>query len=423
MKLDFKPGKEFAEALDQKDPLKVFRNEFQIPKTAQGEPCIYLCGNSLGLQPRKAKEYVDQELLDWANLGVEGHFHAKSPWYPYHEKLTESTARLVGAQPEEVVVMNSLSTNLHLMMVSFYRPAKKRFKIMIEGNAFPSDRYVVASQARFHGFDPSHAIVRLEPRKGENTLRLEDILARIREEGEALALVMLGNVNFLTGQAFDMKAIAQAAHAQGAYAGFDLAHGAGNLLMHLHQHQVDFAVWCSYKYLNAGPGAIAGCFIHQKHLKDPSIPRFEGWWGHDKVKRFQFGPDFLPMPSAEAWQLSNPPIFQMAALCASMEIFDQATMAEVRKKGDLLTGYLEHLLQQIPGDAIEIVTPSELSERGSQLSLRVRSGSKDFQGKLTASGVISDFREPDVLRVAPAPLYNTYSEMYRFSEVMRSHVG
>lgn len=423
--MKFEKTGEFAQQMDQKDPLARFRDQFQFPvaPNGSGKPGIYLCGNSLGLQPKKTREYINQELDDWAKLGVEGHFHAQHPWLPYHENLTASSARLVGALPSEVVVMNSLTVNVHLLMVSFYRPTQKRFKILTEAGAFPSDQYAVASQARFHGFDPKDAIIELKPRAGEWTLRTEDILSTIEREGDQVALIWLGNVNYLTGQCFDMKAITEAGHKKGCLVGFDLAHGAGNLLLKLHDWSVDCAAWCSYKYLNSGPGGIAGVYIHERWVKDKALPRFSGWWGHNKDTRFKMGPDFDPIQTAEGWQLSNPPIFQLAALRASMEIFDEATMPAIRQKGDLLTGYLEFLLAGMPNEMFEIITPRDPKSRGCQLSLKVRSGGRELLKKLNAAGVIADFREPDIVRVAPAPLYNSFMDVYQFGKIMENHAA
>ena len=413
----------FARAMDAKDPVSHFKKEFLFPNGPSGEPCLYFAGNSLGLQPRKARSYVEQELDDWAKFGVEGHFHAKNPWLPYHELLTAQTARLVGAREIEVVVMNTLTVNLHLMMVSFYRPTRERFKILIEGGAFPSDRYAVASQAGFHGYDASEAILELKPRPGENLLRTEDIIEFIDRRGEEIALVLIGNVNYLTGQAFDMRAITRAARAKGCRVGFDLAHGAGNIIPELHDSDADFAVWCSYKYLNAGPGSLSGCFVHEKHSRE-DLPRFSGWWGHDKATRFQMGPRFVPIAGAEGWQLSNPPILQLAALRASMELFDAATMPALRKKSEALTGYLEFLLRGLPKGFCEITTSNDPAARGAQLSLRVPNP-KELLKKLAAEGVVVDFREPDILRVAPAPLYCGFSDVHRFAGILsqqaRSH--
>lgn len=423
--MKYEPGENFAKMMDERDPLARFRSRFHFPVSpnGSGQPAIYLCGNSLGLQPKKTQLFVQEELEDWAKLGVEGHFHARHPWLPYHENLIESTARLVGALPSEVVTMNSLTVNVHLLMVSFYRPTRERYKILVEAGAFPSDQYAVASQARFHGFDPEKAVVELMPRAGEATLRTEDILERIERDGNEIALIWLGNVNYLTGQCFDMEAITEAGHKKGCKVGFDLAHGAGNLLLKLHDWSVDCAAWCSYKYLNAGPGGIAGVYIHEQWVKDPDLIRFAGWWGQNKQTRFQMGPTFDPIPTAESWQLSNPPIFQLAALRASMEIFDEATMTGVRQKGDLVTGYLEYLLGQMPKGMFEIITPRDPKQRGCQLSLKVRKGGRDLLGKLGTAGVIADFREPDIVRVAPAPLYNSFVDVYRFGKIMEQHAA
>jgi len=400
-----------------------FRQQFLFPSTPTGEPFVYLAGNSLGLQPIKAREYINQELEDWAKFGVEGHLHARHPWLPYHEFVTESLARIVGARPSEVVAMNSLTVNLHLLMVSFYRPTPKRFRIVIESGAFPSDQYAVASQARFHGFDPKTAIVSLAPRAGESTLRTEDILAFLEREGDSVALLLLGNVNYLTGQAFAMAPITAAAQKQGCVVGWDLAHGAGNLNLQLHDWNVDFAAWCSYKYLNSGPGGIAGIFVHERHGLRSDIPRFAGWWGHSKQTRFQMGPEFEGMSGAEGWQLSNPPIFQLAALRASLELFDAATIPRLREKAIALTGYLEGLLDSIPQRQFEVITPRDPEQRGCQLSLRILGNGRELAAKLTAKGILCDFREPDIIRASPVPLYNSFLDVYRFAEVLRRFGG
>jgi kynureninase len=417
----FEASEDFARRMDAMDPLRHFREEFLFPLHGKGEPVIYLVGNSLGLQPRKAKPYVLEALEDWEKLGVEGHFRGSRPWMPYHEMLTEHTARLVGAHPLEVVVMNTLSVNLHLMMVSFYRPSGERRKILMEAGAFPSDQYAVASQVRFHGYTPEEALLQLTPRPGEETLRTEDILETIERHGKEIALVLLGNVNYLTGQAFDMAAITRAAHQRGCRVGFDLAHAAGNLALSLHDDGPDFAVWCSYKYLNGGPGTLGGVFVHERHARDKTLPRFEGWWGHDKQTRFRMGPDFDPTPGAEGWQLSNPPILQMAALRASLEIFDRATMPALRRKSELLTGYLEFLLDRLPPGFLRITTPRDPRQRGVQLSLRFTKEPRQLLEKLTAQGVICDFRSPDVIRAAPAPLYVSFHDVYRFAGVLERH--
>ncbi len=418
----YEDSEEFALAADEKDALRYCRDLFHVP-VKDGKDCIYLAGNSLGLQPKKVKEYIDDELVDWAQMGVEGHFSARHPWLPYHENLTDMTARLVGAKPIEVVVMNTLTVNLHLMMVSFYRPTQKRYKILVEKNAFPSDQYAVASQAKFHGFNPAGAVVELAPRASEMTMRTEDIVELIEREGDSIALVMLGNVNYLTGQAFDMKAITAAAHAKGCQAGFNLAHGAGNLRVQLHDWDVDFAVWCSYKYLNSGPGSLAGCFVHKRHAYEHELPRFAGWWGHNKQTRFVMGQVFDPIAGAEGWQLSNPPIFPLAALRASIEIFDAATMDALREKSERLTGYLEFLLDRLPPGYCTIITPRDPAQRGCQLSLRLKGDPRDVLEKLKDAGVICDFREPDIIRVAPTPLYNRFIDVYQFAAILSEHAN
>lgn len=416
----FEASEEFARRMDAEDALRPFREEFLFP-VHDGEPSLYFVGNSLGLQPRKAKTYVLEALEDWEKLGVEGHFRGSRPWMPYHEMLTEQTARLVGAHPIEVVVMNTLSVNLHLMMVSFYQPTRERPKILMEAGAFPSDQYAVASQVRFHGCDPNRDILRLTPREGEETLRTEDILDTIERHGREIALVMLGNVNYLTGQAFDMATITRAAHKQGCRVGFDLAHGAGNLQLSLHDDGPDFAVWCSYKYLNGGPGTLGGVFVHERHAHSKTLPRFAGWWGHDKQTRFQMGPDFEPIPGAEGWMMSNPPILQLAALRASLELFDRATMPALRRKSERLTGYLEFLLERLPPGVVRITTPRDPKQRGAQLSLRFSKEPRRLLEKLTAAGVHCDFRSPDIIRAAPAPLYNSFQDVYRFVGVLERH--
>lgn len=408
-----------AAAMDAADTLSRFREHFHFPDAMHGNAPLYFTGNSLGLMPKRAREYVDQELDDWSRLAVEGHLHARNPWLPYHEFLTEPMARVVGALPSETVVMNALTVNLHLMMVSFYRPTGERYKVVIEKGAFPSDQYAVESQIKFHGFESSDALIELEPREGESTLRTEDILETIDREGDSVALIMLGGVNYYTGQAFDMASITAKGHEKGCVVGFDCAHAAGNLELKLHDWDVDFAVWCSYKYLNGGPGAVAGAFVHERHANAFDLPRFAGWWGNNKQTRFLMGPDFDCLPGAEGWQLSNPPILQMAALRASLEIFDEATMPALREKSVKLTGYLESLIRAIDDKRIEIVTPSDPDGRGCQLSIRVRGGDRSLHDAITAKGVVADWREPDVIRVAPVPLYNSFEDVYRFSEVLR----
>ena len=410
----YRSGAEFAAEMDASDPLTHFRERFFFPKTKSGEDCIYLCGHSLGLQPKSAKSYIDQELEDWAKLGVEGHFHARNPWMPYHRLLRDQTAAIVGAQPAEVVVMNSLTVNLHLMMASFYRPAPQRFKILIERGAFPSDQYAVQSQIRFHGFDPEAGLLELTPREGESCLREEDIKQVIEREGESISLILLGGVNYATGQVFDMASITNAGHRKGCVVAFDLAHAAGNIPLQLHDWGPDFAVWCSYKYLNGGPGCVAGCFVHERYSKSWNLPRFAGWWGHDEKTRFQMGPEFHPMKGAEGWQLSNPPILGLAPLRASMEIFAEAEVGRLRAKSIALTGYMEFLLHELQSDKFSIITPSDATRRGAQLSVRLSGEGRRICDKLAAEGVVGDWREPDIFRVAPIPLYNSYADVYRF---------
>ena len=411
---EFQPGEDFAIAMDERDPLREFRSRFLIPKRPDGSNTIYLCGHSLGLQPRTAAAYIEQELKDWAELGVEGHFRAQNPWMPYHRLLTEQTAELVGALAEEVVVMNSLTVNLHLMMVSFYRPTAARHKVVVERGAFPSDQYAVKSQIQFHGFDPESSLIELSPLPGETCLREEEIEAEIQRAGESIALIMLGGVNYATGQAFDMERITRAGRAHGCVVGFDLAHAVGNLQLKLHDWGPDFAVWCSYKYLNGGPGCVAGCFVHERHAREPKRPRFAGWWGHDERARFEMGPEFCPMAGAEGWQLSNPPIVSLAVLRASMDIFQHANMGRLRAKSESLTGYLEFLLNEIRAQNFSVVTPPEKESRGAQLSIRIPQNGRALCDRLTHQGIVGDWREPDTFRVAPVPLYNSYHDVFRF---------
>lgn len=413
--------------LDEKDELKKFRDEFLFPRTPTGEKYTYLCGNSLGLQPRKTQDYIQQELIDWARLGVEGHFEAKNPWLPYHEFVTQPLARLVGALPTEVVAMNGLTVNLHLLMVSFYRPTKQRYKIVIEGNAFPSDQYAVASQAQFHapqvGFDPAAAIIEVFPRAGETQIRTEDFIEVLEKNKNEIALVMIGGVNYLNGQLFDIPTLCKKTHEIGSVFGVDLAHAAGNVLLKLHDWNVDFAAWCSYKYLNSGPGGISGVFIHEKHAKNKTLPKFAGWWGHDKQTRFAMPSKFQPMETAEAWQLSNPPIFQLAALRASLELFDEATMGRLRDKSKRLTAFLAEQLQTLPAGFVDIFTPSHPDERGAQLSLKIKGGTREMVASLRKDGIICDFREPNIIRVAPAPLYNNFTDCAVFVERLKKYAN
>jgi kynureninase len=419
---EFQSGEDFAIAMDEHDPLREFRQRFLFPKTTGGD-CVYLCGHSLGLQPKTAAAYIQQELEDWAQLGVEGHFQAKNPWMPYHRLLTEQTAELVGAKPLEVVVMNSLTVNLHLMMVSFYRPTKGRHKIVVERGAFPSDQYAVQSQIRFHGFDPAASLIELTPRPGEFCLRDDDIDSLVEREGDKIALIMLGGVNYQTGQAFDMARITRAGQARGCVVGFDLAHAAGNLPLKLHEWGPDFAVWCSYKYLNGGPGCAAGCFVHERHERAWDLPRFAGWWGHDEQSRFEMGPNFRAMSGADGWQLSNPSIVSLAVLRASMDIFHEAGMKRLRTKSVSLTGYLEFLLNEKVSSNFSIISPRESKRRGAQLSIRVRQNGRALCERLAQEGVVGDWREPDTFRVAPVPLYNSYQDVFQFVQRFRAAIG
>lgn len=414
---------DYARQLDQQDPLNRMREQFHIPKQDNGDDEIYLCGNSLGLQPKRTQEYLNYELSQWQKLGVKGHFSGDFPWMPYHEFLTEESAKLVGAKNSEVVCMNSLTANLHFMMVSFYRPNKTRNKILIEDHAFPSDHYAVESQVRFHGFDPDQTMLLAKPREGEETLRTEDLLNLIELHGEEIALIMLPGVQYYTGQVLDMKAITKAGHAKGCMVGFDLAHAAGNIPMQLHDWDVDFAAWCSYKYLNSGPGSVAGCFVHEKHHTNLELPRFAGWWGHDKDSRFKMENHFIPMQSAEAWQLSNPPILSLAAIRASLDtIKDAGGIQALRDKSLKLTRYLRDLLEQELVDEINILTPADEQASGCQLSLTVNLHGLDGKtvfDRIEAAGVTCDFRHPNVIRVAPVPLYNSFEDAYRFVTILK----
>ncbi len=405
----YKNSKSFADELDQQDPLKLYRGKFHYPKKENGEDTIYLCGNSLGLQPKSVRSFIEQELVVWEKDGVKGQ-HGR--WEKFHERLAQSSANLVGAKKTEVVVMNALTVNLHFLLISFYQPNRKRNKIIIEKGAFPSDQYAVESQIKLHGFDPKECLIELAPRKGEKTLRTDDILQTIIKTGDELATLIMGGVNYYTGQAFDMKTITEAGQSVGAYVGFDLAHAAGNLNLNLHDWNLDFAAWCTYKYLCAGPGAPSGIFIHERH-HDWDGPRFAGWWGQNKQTRFEMGPNFDPILTAEGWQVSNAPVMGMAPLLASMEIFDEIGMESVREKGDKLTGFLEYLLNEKTPN-ISIITPDE---RGCQLSLVIPGGKSVFE-VITEKGVVCDWREPDVIRIAPHPLFNSYSEIFQFVEIL-----
>jgi kynureninase len=401
--------------MDAQDSLADFRTQFHLPRAENGSLQTYFCGHSLGLQPLRAREYVLDELRDWAMLGVQGHFKKSRPWLAYHELLTPCLAQLTGAQSEEVVAMNSLTVNLHLLLASFYRPTTERYKILIERGAFPSDRYAAASQIQWHGFDAKDALLEVAPRAGENTVRTDDIEALLEREGARIATVLLPGVQYLTGQCFDMARITAVAHRQGCRVGFDLAHAVGNVPLSLHDWNVDFAVWCSYKYLNAGPGAIGGAFVHRRHVTDATLPRLAGWWGHNSASRFTMPETFDPLPSVEAWQLSNPPILAAAPLLASLELFSKATLPALRSKSLQLTSFLEQLLTERLPQQVTIITPREADARGAQLSLRLnapREQAKHIHAQLETRGFICDWREPDILRVAPAPFYNTYQEVW-----------
>jgi kynureninase len=416
-----------ARGLDADDRLKKFRHHFHIPQF-NGKDCIYFTGNSLGLQPKRTAEYIQQELDDWARLGVEGHFHGRHPWLHYHELFPEKLSKIVGCRPPEVVAMNQLTVNLHLLMVSFYRPTKRKYKIICEARAFPSDQYAFESQVRFHGFDPEKAIIEVGPREGEDVIRHEDILAAIKKHGRSTALVLFGGVNYYNGQCFDLRGITQAAQEQDIVCGFDLAHAAGNVELKLHEWNVDFACWCSYKYLNAGPGSVAGIYIHEKHHGDRSLPRFAGWWGYNKSTRFRMEKGFDPIGTAEGWQLSNAPVLSMAAHRASLDIFEEAGMDMLHEKRKKLSAFMHYILQDInrelAGEAIRVITPAEEDQRGCQVSMFMMKKGKEFFRDLSAHGIVADWREPNVIRVAPVPLYNTFEDVWKFgnsvSTILRS---
>jgi len=418
--MNFENSLNFARKLDKADPLKSFRKKFHLPRIG-GKHTFYFTGNSLGLQPKSAKSFLNQELSDWAVLGVEGHFHAKHPWLYYHKFSKKALAGLVGAKPIEVVAMNQLTVNLHLMMTSFYRPTSSRYKIITEAGAFPSDQYAFESQLKLHNINPQEGLIELKPRPGEHTLRTEDILKVIDEHRDQVALVIFGAVQYYSGQFFDIKAITEAGHRAGANVGFDLAHAIGNVPLSLHKHHVDFAVWCSYKYLNSGPGGIAGAFVHEKHANNPDLKRLAGWWGHHEKDRFKMQKGFIPMPGADGWQVSNFPVISGAVHLASLQIFKAAGMKNIRKKSVLLTGYLEFLLQSIENHKkhFVILTNASPQERGCQLSILMKQDGKKIFNKLMKAGVIADWREPDVIRVAPVPLYNTFEEVFQFVEIFK----
>jgi len=411
---------DFAKQLDQEDPISYLRNEFHIPRDKKGKEWLYFTGNSLGLQPKITSKYIEQELDDWANFGVEGHFEAKNPWLSYHELLTDTMAKVVGAKPVEVVVMNTLTTNLHLLMVSFYQPSKTKYKIIIESDAFPSDRYAVQSQLSFHGFDPEEALIEWKPKEGKELLDLEDLKSILDSQGDEVALLLIGGVNYYTGQYLDIKKIAELGHAKKCMVGIDLAHGAGNIQLNLHDSSIDFAAWCTYKYLNSGPGSLSGLFVHEKHAQRKDLPRFAGWWNHNKETRFNMRQPFDVMSGAEGWQLSNPPILSMAAIKASLDIFEKVGMDALVKKSKKLTGFFEYLVNEIASDTIKIITPTNPNERGCQLSLQVKNADKNLHKKLTENNIITDWREPDVIRCAPVPMYTSFEDVYHMVTILES---
>jgi kynureninase len=422
--MDFKNTLEFAQQLDSQDHLYKYQDEFIFPKV-NDKKVIYFTGNSLGLQPKRTKKYIDEVMDDWANLAVEGHFYAEKPWWDYQERFANPLSKLVGALPSEITVMNTLTVNLHLLMVSFYRPTSNRYKIICEEKAFPSDQYMFQSQVNFHGYKPEDVIMEIKRREGEHNIRLEDVLAKIEEVGEELALVLIGGVNYYTGQVFDMKTITEAGHKQGAYVGWDLAHAAGNIKLELHDWNVDFAAWCSYKYMNSGPGNASGCFVHEKHHNNKELPRFAGWWGHNKERRFKMEPVFDPVHGAGGWQISNLPILSLAPYLASVEMFDEIGMDQLILKRDKITSYLEFILNEISKEvhgSFEIITPTEPSERACQLSVFLHGEGRSLFDYLMKNGIITDWREPNVIRLAPVPLYTSYEDMYHFGQILKTGI-
>jgi len=417
---NFKLGIEYAKDQDLHDPLAHYRKKFHIPKNSEGDEWLYFTGNSLGLQPKETKNHIKQELDDWANLGVEGHFEAKNPWMPYHEFLTETMAQIVGAKPIEVVIMNTLTTNLHLLMVSFYQPTKLKHKILIESDAFPSDRYAVETQLKFHGFDPSDSLIEWSPRKGETLLNIEDLESILESQGEEIALLLIGGVNYYTGQYLDLKKISQLGRRKGCKVGIDLAHGVGNIQPNLHESGVDFAAWCTYKYMNSGPGSLGGIFVHERYANDQTLKRFAGWWSQNKATRFDMRQPLDITPGAEGWQLSNPPILSMAAIKASLELFNEVGMNALIKKSRLLTGYLEYLILELNNKDISIITPTDPEQRGCQLSIQVKNANKSLHTKLTEAHVITDWRTPDVIRCAPVPFYNSFKDVFKMVENLKN---
>lgn len=417
--MNFENTLAFAKHLDEKDALRKQRSKFHIPKDKDGKDWLYFTGNSLGLQPKETQKSIQTELDDWANLGVEGHFLGKNPWVTYHNLLTENMAKIVGAKPIEVTIANTLTVNLHLLMVSFYRPTKSKFKILIESDAFPSDRYAVESQLQFHGFDPKESLVEWKPRKGEELLNIEDLEKIIDEQGDEIALLLIGGLNYYTGQFLDLKRIAEIGHAKNCVVGIDLAHGAGNIQPNLHESGVDFSTWCTYKYLNSGPGSLSGIFVHERHAHNKDLPRFAGWWNHKLETRFNMRLPFDVIPGAEGWHLSNAPILAMAPIKTSLEMFAEVGMDTLRKKAIQLTGFLEFLLNELDSDRIHIITPKDPAERGCQLSIQVKDADKSLHQKLIEKHIITDWREPDVIRCAPVPMYNSFEDVYKMVQELK----
>lgn len=422
--MNFQNTREFAQSLDAQDELKKYQSEFEFPKV-NGKKTIYFTGNSLGLMPKRAKKYVDDVMNDWANLAVEGHFYAEKPWWDYHERFSNPLSKIVGAKPSEVSVMNTLTVNLHMMMVSFYNPTSTRFKIICEEKAFPSDQYMFQTQIKFHGLDPKEVLVEVKRREGEHNLRNEDIIAKINEVGNELALVLIGGINYYTGQVLDMENITKAGHEVGAMVGWDLAHAAGNIELKLHNWQVDFACWCSYKYMNAGPGSVAGYFVHEKHNNNKDLNRFGGWYGHNKERRFLMEPEYTPNEGALGWQSSCTGVLAMAPYLASVEMFDEIGMEALIKKRNLITAYLEYIVKETAKETntnLEIITPENQAERGSQLSVVLHGEGKELFHYLMKQGVVTDWREPAVIRLAPVPLYTTFEEMYEFGQILKTGI-
>jgi len=422
--MTFQNTRAYAQELDFQDPIRQYKNEFIFPQH-NGKNVIYFTGNSLGLQPKRTKKYVDEVMNDWAKHAVEGHFYVENPWWDYHERFANPLSKIVGAKPSEVTVMNTLTVNLHLLMVSFYRPTKTRYKIICEEKAFPSDQYMFQSQVHFHGYKPEDAIVEIKRRDGEHNIRLEDVLAKINEVGDELALVLIGGVNYYTGQVFDIKTITDAGHAVGAKVGWDLAHAAGNIKLALHNWNVDFACWCSYKYMNSGPGNASGCFIHEKHHNDSDLPRFAGWWGHNKERRFKMEPKFEPVHGADGWQISNLPILSLAPYLAAVEMFDEVGMDALIQKRNQITSYLEFILHEIDKEVcstFEIITPQNPEERASQLSVFLHGEGRSLFEYLMKNGVITDWREPNVIRLAPVPLYCSFEDMFEFGQILKAGI-